>query len=148
MKAKYILLSILCISICTTAEAQILKKLKKKAQQAAERTLIKKTEELVTGTTEKTIDDVTTGNEKTTESENTTEVENTADVENTTEVEKSAYRDAAEHSGAKEVYMIHQSCCAAEGLEILFTIGNFILVDFGACKIEITIFASSLPVST
>ncbi|MGM5471001.1 DUF4412 domain-containing protein [Flavobacteriaceae bacterium LMO-SS05] len=64
MKAKHIFLTILCMTIVNTAEAQFLKKLKKKAEQAAERTVLKKTDEIVTGTTEKTIDGVTDGAEK------------------------------------------------------------------------------------
>jgi hypothetical protein len=64
MKAKHILLTLLCMTIVNTAEAQLLKKLKKKAENAVERTVLKKTDEIVTETTEKTIDDVTDGNEK------------------------------------------------------------------------------------
>ncbi|GAA3575023.1 hypothetical protein [Snuella lapsa] len=56
MKIKYILLVILTISISHTAEAQFLKKLKRKAQEAAEQTILRKTEEKVTEKTEKTID--------------------------------------------------------------------------------------------
>jgi rod shape-determining protein MreB and related proteins len=65
----------------------------------------------------------------------------------TSEVEKRAYRDSGEHANAKEVYMIHQSCCAAIGLNILFEIKNFILIDFSSSKIEIAIFANSLLIS-
>ena len=64
MKAKYFLLAILCLNIVNTSEAQFLKKLKKKAQNAAERSILKKTDEIVTEKTEKTIDDVTDGTEK------------------------------------------------------------------------------------
>ncbi|MBN8650424.1 MAG: rod shape-determining protein [Cytophagales bacterium] len=67
---------------------------------------------------------------------------------NTTEIEKRAYRDSAEHAGAVEVYMVYQSCCAAIGLNTLFTQKNFIIVDFGSSKIEITVFANSLIIST
>ena len=70
MKAKYILLSVLCLTICTSAEAQILKKLKKKAEQAAERTILKKTDEIVTEKTEKTIDGATTSGDKNAEGQN------------------------------------------------------------------------------
>ncbi len=66
---------------------------------------------------------------------------------NVNEVEKRAYRDSAEHAGAKEVYMIHQSCCSAIGLHILFELKHFILIDFSSSKIEITIFANCLPIS-
>ena len=65
----------------------------------------------------------------------------------TTEIEKRAYRDSAEHAGAIEVHMIHQSCCAAIGLNILFEKKHFILIDFGQSKIEMTLFANSLPIS-
>lgn len=65
----------------------------------------------------------------------------------TTEIEKRAYRDSAEHAGAIEVHMAFQSCCAAIGLNILFEKKNFILIDFGASKIEIIVFANSLIIS-
>ncbi len=65
----------------------------------------------------------------------------------TTEIEKRAYRDSAEHAGAVEVYMIHQSCCSAAGLNILFEKQNFILIDFSPSKIEIIVFANSLIIS-
>jgi len=65
----------------------------------------------------------------------------------TTEIEKRAYRDSAEHAGAIEVHMIHQSCCAAIGLDILFEKKHFILIDFGHSKIEMTLFTNSLPIS-
>ena len=71
MKTRYILLSILYISICSTSQAQILKKLKKKAEQAAERTILNKTDEVVTETTEKTIDGATTGDKKSNENQDT-----------------------------------------------------------------------------
>ncbi len=66
---------------------------------------------------------------------------------NTTEVDKRAYRDSAEHANSKEVYMIHQACAAAIGLNILFEKKDFILIDFGFSKIDITIFANSRPIS-
>ncbi len=64
MKTKHIFLTILCLSIVNTAEAQFLKKLKKKAENAVERTVLKKTDEIVTEKTENTIDDVADGKEK------------------------------------------------------------------------------------
>jgi len=67
---------------------------------------------------------------------------------NTTEIEKRAYRDSAEHAGAVEVHMIYQSCCSAIGLNILFEKKHFILIDFGYSKIEMTLFANSLLIST
>jgi uncharacterized repeat protein (TIGR01451 family) len=48
----------------STAEAQFLKKLKQKAEEAAERTILRKTDEVVTEKTEKTIDDATTPKDK------------------------------------------------------------------------------------
>jgi len=71
MKLKFILMAILALSVSTTAEAQFLKKLKKKAEQAAERTILNKTDEVVTETTEKTIDGATTGGENGNENQNT-----------------------------------------------------------------------------
>ena len=79
MKIKHILLIICCLSISYSAEAQFLKKLKKKAEQAAERTILNKTDELVTNKTNKTIDDVAEGG-KDKEKDNTV----TDTVKNTT----------------------------------------------------------------
>lgn len=64
MKTRYILLVLLAFGITFNAEAQFLKKLKKKAEQAAERAVMKKTEQIVTEKTEKTIDDVADGKDK------------------------------------------------------------------------------------
>lgn len=64
-----------------------------------------------------------------------------------TEVEKRAFRDSGEHANGKEIYMIPQDCCSAIGLNILFEVKHFILIDFSASKIEITAFADSLPIS-
>jgi hypothetical protein len=47
MKTKHILLTLLCMTIVNTAEAQLLKKLKKKAENAVERTVLKKKDEIV-----------------------------------------------------------------------------------------------------
>jgi rod shape-determining protein MreB and related proteins len=66
---------------------------------------------------------------------------------NTTEIEKRAYRDSAEHAGASEIHMVYQSCCAAVSLNLLFERKNFIVVDFGSSKIEMTVFANSLIIS-
>jgi hypothetical protein len=63
MKTKNFLILLLCLFIAGHAEAQLLKKLKKKAEQAAERTILRKTDEVVTKKTEKTIDDITKGDE-------------------------------------------------------------------------------------
>jgi rod shape-determining protein MreB and related proteins len=66
---------------------------------------------------------------------------------NTTEVEKRAYRDSGEHANSKEVYMIHQSCCTAIGLNILLEKKNFVIIDFSSSKIETTIFSDGRPIS-
>jgi hypothetical protein len=63
MKAKYILLFIFCLAIGQFGEAQILKKIKKKAEHAAERTILRKTDEKVSEKTDKTIDGVAGGRE-------------------------------------------------------------------------------------
>jgi hypothetical protein len=76
MKVKYILLTILCLGMVNTAEAQLLKKLKKKAEQAVERTVLKKTDEIVAEKTEKTIDNVTSGNNKNPDSTNSSANQN------------------------------------------------------------------------
>lgn len=64
MKTKYLILSFSFLLIGFNSEAQLLKKLKEKAEQAAERTVLKKTEEVVSQKTEEAIDGVTTGNSK------------------------------------------------------------------------------------
>ncbi|RYH72580.1 hypothetical protein EVU94_12835 [Flavobacteriaceae bacterium 144Ye] len=69
MKTKLILLTFTFLLCGITAEAQLLKKLKKRAEQAAERTILKKTDEVVTKKTEKTIDDVTNGKDSESNSE-------------------------------------------------------------------------------
>jgi rod shape-determining protein MreB len=67
---------------------------------------------------------------------------------NATEVDKRAYRDSGEHAAAKEVYMIHQNVCSAIGMNILHEVKDFILVDFGASKVEVSVFVNSVPVSS
>ena len=62
------------------------------------------------------------------------------------EVEKRAYRDSSEHCGAKEVYMIHQFSAIAIGMSILFEKKDFVLIDFSASKIDITVFVDCIPV--
>ena len=59
MKLKYTLIFITFMGFCPTSEAQLLKRLKKKAEQAVERTILKKTDEVVTEKTENTIDSIT-----------------------------------------------------------------------------------------
>jgi len=70
MQAKYILLTLLCLTIGSTTEAQLLKKIKKTAEKAAERTILNKTDEIVTNKTEETIDNTTNGNENNTDAQN------------------------------------------------------------------------------
>ena len=57
-----------------------------------------------------------------------------------TEVEKRAVRDSAEHSGAKEVYMIHEPMAAAlgMGIDVEAPEGNMI-IDIGGGTTEIAI---------
>jgi rod shape-determining protein MreB len=62
------------------------------------------------------------------------------------EVEKRAYKDSGEHAGALEVYMIYQSVAASVGLNILEK-KNYILIDIGANKISINVFADAMIVS-
>lgn len=69
MKTKHILAIFLFLSISYSAEAQFFKKLKKKAQQAAERTILKKTDEVVSKKTEQAIDSATTSKNKNTRNE-------------------------------------------------------------------------------
>ena len=56
MKIKQILLVIMCLGVITTTEAQLLKKLKKRAEKAAERTILNRTDKEVSKKTDKTID--------------------------------------------------------------------------------------------
>jgi rod shape-determining protein MreB len=62
------------------------------------------------------------------------------------EVEKRAYKDSGEHAGALEVYMIYQSIAASVGLSLMEK-GNYILIDIGANKISINVFADAMIVS-
>lgn len=68
MKAKYILLLIFCLVISQSGEAQILKKIKKKVEQATERKILNKTD--------KTIDAVANGSNKKPDSTKTTSNQN------------------------------------------------------------------------
>jgi rod shape-determining protein MreB len=65
----------------------------------------------------------------------------------TSEVEKRAYRDSAEHAGARDVYMIHQPIVIALGMRVLMEKKHFMLIDFGASKIEMSAFAASNPIA-
>ncbi|WP_422359456.1 rod shape-determining protein [Reichenbachiella sp.] len=65
----------------------------------------------------------------------------------TTEIEKRAFRDSAEHAGAKEVCMIHSPYCTALELNLLKEVRDFLIVDFSKSKFEVTMFCNSIPVS-
>ena len=57
-----------------------------------------------------------------------------------TEVEKRAVRDSAEHSGAKEVYLIHEPMAAAIGIgiDVQEPKGNMV-IDIGGGTTEIAV---------
>ncbi|MBU3822952.1 hypothetical protein KO566_12850 [Flavobacteriaceae bacterium XHP0103] len=61
MKTNLVITLIICFLVGSNAEAQFLKKLKQRAEQAAERTILNNTDEVVSQKTEKTIDDITEG---------------------------------------------------------------------------------------
>ncbi len=63
-------------------------------------------------------------------------------------VERRGYRDSGEFSGAKELFMIDQSVTASIGMGILFDKKDYILVDFGCEKIQMTVFADSMPLES
>ena len=65
----------------------------------------------------------------------------------TTEVAKRAYRDAAEHAGANRLTLVYQPTCAALGLNLLQEKRDFILVDWGASSVMITVFVDAAPIS-
>ncbi|HLT53056.1 MAG TPA: hypothetical protein VKZ97_04175 [Flavobacteriaceae bacterium] len=71
------LLIVTCLAITPATQAQFLKKLKKKAENAAERTILNKTDEVVSKKTGKTIDDATTKKDKNAQDSD----EKTGDVE-------------------------------------------------------------------
>ncbi len=64
MKTKHILMALLALGMVHTSEGQFLKKLAKKAEQAAERTILQKTDQAVSHKTGQTIDGVTTKKER------------------------------------------------------------------------------------
>ena len=94
MKTKCIFLIIFSLFLGQTSEAQFLKKLKKKAEQAAERTVLNKTDEVVSGTTEKTIDGVTKGDNKNAEEGNS----NTSDNASNDSIQKN--QNSSAHMGS------------------------------------------------
>lgn len=58
MKAKYIIFSFFAFSLIQSTEAQLLKKIKKRAEEAAKETIIRKVEEKATEKTEKAMDTI------------------------------------------------------------------------------------------
>ncbi|WP_242205185.1 DUF4412 domain-containing protein [Aestuariivivens insulae] len=64
MKSKYILLGLFALSLCHSSEAQFLKKLKKKAEEAAKKTIIRKVEEKSTEKTERAMDTILNADKK------------------------------------------------------------------------------------
>lgn len=64
-----------------------------------------------------------------------------------TDCEMRTFRDSAEHASARELYLIHQPCASAIAMNILFSLKDFILIDFSASKVEMTVFSSSMPIS-
>ncbi len=62
MITRNIILMTFCFGLTFPTQGQILKKLKKRAEQAAERTILRKTDEAVSKKTEKVIDNVTAPN--------------------------------------------------------------------------------------
>ncbi|MFC0604198.1 DUF4412 domain-containing protein [Winogradskyella pulchriflava] len=70
MKNKTLITTLLVLCFALPMQGQIFKKLKQKAEQAAERTILKKTDEIVTKKTEKTIDDATSEKDKSSEAPN------------------------------------------------------------------------------
>ncbi len=67
MKSKLIYLILCCFCFSHTADANFLKKLKKQAQDAVERGILKKTDEVVSEETEKVLDSDSSENEEETE---------------------------------------------------------------------------------
>ena len=101
MKTKHILLTILCLGMFSSAEAQFLKKLKQKAEEAAERTILRKTDEVVSKKTEKTIDDVTSPNDSSSKNDSeadgtsseTQSTSNNAALKKNTEAKQGFYKE-------------------------------------------------------
>ncbi|ALJ03630.1 hypothetical protein APS56_00015 [Pseudalgibacter alginicilyticus] len=100
MKPKVIITTFFILCITYSVQAQFLKKLKQKAEEAAERTILRKTDEVVSKKTEKTIDDVTTPNNKNSNDEITTTSNSQITSSNSalnknTELKKSFYKEDA-----------------------------------------------------
>ncbi|WP_247095360.1 DUF4412 domain-containing protein [Arenibacter sp. S6351L] len=91
MKTKRTLIMITCFLIGIHANAQFFKKLKKKAENAAERTILNRTDKEVTKTTNKTIDSITKGgNSKKDNTKTIGETEKNTPSKKTTQKEKQA----------------------------------------------------------
>ena len=96
MKTKLILITGLFLFSGVTAEAQFLKRLKKKAEQAVERTVLNKTDEAVSKKTEETIDDATTKknkNNKNAKEDNSTSESTNSALEHHTEAKKDFFKE-------------------------------------------------------
>src|ERR1043165_694056 len=63
------------------------------------------------------------------------------------EVDNRAFVDSAEQAGGQNTYLVPQAIAAAVGMDLLFVKRDFILIDFGASKVEITVFANALVVA-
>jgi rod shape-determining protein MreB len=61
-----------------------------------------------------------------------------------TEIEKRAYRDSGEHTGAVEVYMLYSNYAAAFGLNLLNEKQHFIMIEFSASRVDVSVFANGL----
>ena len=65
---------------------------------------------------------------------------------NSSQVEIRAYRDSLEHMNVKKIHLIYNAVAISIGLKILFEKKDFIVIDFSASKIEVTVFSNSKPV--
>ena len=65
-----------------------------------------------------------------------------------TQVDLRAFRDSAEHAGAKEVYLFYHPYLSALGLSLFEKENNFILIDLGAGKFELAVFEKNIIVKT
>ena len=81
MKTKHTLVLLAILFIGTQANAQFFKKIKKKAENAIERTILNKTDREVSKTTDKTIDSVIIGKKNPKEKELTKEEKEAAEKE-------------------------------------------------------------------
>jgi hypothetical protein len=84
MNLKNLIAFLVCLGLTNNIEAQFLKKLKKKAEEAAERTILRKTDEVVSTKTENAIDDVTTPNPDKTKEDKAAEIPKSQEVQKST----------------------------------------------------------------